>query len=139
MRKLGIIVFVLGLIVVILVTFVNRRYPPGIRVSFYHDDINNNRCSFHLGDYEGGLHGGPCGIGEAVNWSYNVFLSGAGNKFAFENVDVQPINLSDERPITGEVLLDRSNQLVTIALKVRRGTNLIDFKGNGTFKINREP
>ena len=140
MRKLGIAVFILTLIVAALAAVMERAYPPGIKVSGFMEESSNNGCLFQLSDYRGGLHGGPCGIGEAVNWGYDVFLTGAGDEFPFESVDVEPVRLSgDERPTSGQVILDRSNNLVTIDLKVRRGTNLVDFKGNGTFKINRAP
>jgi hypothetical protein len=145
MRKLGTVIFLLVLAVVLALALANHRaHPAGKRVYGYHesasDGTNEPVCFFLVGDFKGGLHMGPCGIGEAVNWSYHIFLSGAGERFPFEKVDVRPDGLGwQERPVAGEVLLDRKKSLVMIALKVVHGKDMEDFIGNGTFDLKKWP
>ena len=145
MRKLGTAVCLLVPAVVIASAVAYRHaHPPGKRVYGYHEGESrgtNEPVSFFLvGGLKGGLHFGPCGPGEAVNWSYRVYLSGAGERFPFEKVDVRPDALGgQERPVAGEVLLDRKKNLVTISLKVEHGKSTEDFIGNGTFDFEKWP
>jgi hypothetical protein len=135
---------VILLLAVVIVVAVASRNPAGKRVYSYHEsasnDTNDPGCFFLVGDFQSGIHIGPCGIGQAVNWSYHIFLSGAGDRFPFERVDVEPDAFYGRvRPISGEVLLDRTKNQVTISLRVAHGTNMEDFVGNGTFTINKTP
>jgi len=129
---------------VIFAVAVASRTLSGKRVYGYHESASNGTneptCFFSVGDFKGGLHIGPCGIGEAVTWSYHVYLSGAGERFPFEKVDVRPDALGgQEHPSAGEVLLDRKKNLVTISLKVGNEKNIQDFIGNGTFDLKKWP
>ncbi len=144
-RKLGIAICLLVLAVVTASTVAyHRAYPPGKRVYGYREGESNGTNEpvsfFRIADFKGGLHFGPCGPGEAVNWAFNVYLSGAGERFPFDKVEVRPEALGwQERPVAGEVLLDRKKNLVTIALKVKYGKSMEDFIGNGTFDLKKSP
>jgi hypothetical protein len=75
-----------------------------------------------------------------VNWSYEVHLAGAGDRFPFQKVDVKSWGTGhQERLVDGEVLLDRKNHLVTISLRVAYAGKPEDFIGNGTFELGKEP
>ena len=143
MRKISVAIPLLVLAGIIAVAVASHT-PAGKRVYGYHesasDGTNEPGCFFLVGDFQGGLHMGPCGIGEAVNWSYHIYLSGAGDRYTFDRMDVEPDALAgQERPSSGEILLDRMKNQVTISLKVAHGTNMEDFIGNGTFTINKKP
>ena len=143
MRKIS-IALLLPLLVAVIAIAVASHTPAGKRVYSYHesasDRTNEPSCFFLVGDFQGGLHIGPCGIGEAVNWSYHIYLSGSGDRFTFDRVEVEDGTLSGrQRLVAGEVFLDRTRNLVTISLKVGRGRNAEDFIGNGTFKFKKEP
>jgi hypothetical protein len=121
-----------------------RAYPAGKRVSDFsegvRDGTNEPVALLRVADYIGGLHVGPCGLSQAVNWGYAISLSGAGERFPFEQVELHPESLGgQERLVDGEVQLDRKAGLVTISLKVARGKGMEDFVGNGTFALTRQP
>jgi hypothetical protein len=143
MRKLGVAILLLVVAAFLSAAVAYYRHPAGKRVYGYHESPGNGtnepNCFFLVGDFRPGLHMGPCGIGEAVNWSYHIYLSGAGERFPFEKVDVSPDALGQERPVAGEVVLDRQKNLVTISLKVARGKGMEDFIGNGTFDFQKWP
>ena len=122
----------------------HRAYPAGKRVSYFSESVSdgtNEPVAFlRVADYIGGLHGGPCGLSQAVNWGYGISLSGAGERFPFEKVELHPESLGDqERLVGGVVQLDRKAGLVTISLKVARAKGTEDFVGNGTFAFTRQP
>jgi hypothetical protein len=141
MRKRGIAILLLVVAALLAAATVcyHGAYPSGKRAERYHESTgggtNEPRCLFVVSDYKGGLHCGPCGIGEAVNWSYYIDLSGVGERFSFQKVDIAGIAPGSERPVAGEVVLDRQKNIVTISLKVARGKSTEDFLGNGTFHL----
>jgi hypothetical protein len=140
MRK-AILLLVLFMIIAVAMA---SRTPAGKRVYGFREDKGNGTNGpiqfFCVGDFKRGLHIGPCGFGEAVNWTYTINLSGAGDRFTFDKVDVEPNELAArEHPSSGEVLLDRTKNQVAISLKMEHGTNIEDFIGNGTFTISKRP
>lgn len=145
MRKRRIAILLLSVTAVAAVAVAyHRAYPSGKRADWFRENAGNGTnapaSDFLISDYKGGLHGGPCGIGEAVNWSYEVHLSGAGDRFPFQKVDVKSWGTGhQERLVDGEVLLDRKNHVVTVSLKVAYAGKLEDFIGNGTFELRKEP
>ena len=143
MRRLSIAILLLVIAVSLIAALAYHRHPAGKRVYGYHESLghgtNQPTCFFLVGDFRPGFHVGPCGIGEAVKWSYHIYLSGAGERFPFEAVDVRPDAFGQERPIAGEVVLDRQKNLVTISLKVAGAKGMEDFIGNGTFDFKKWP
>jgi hypothetical protein len=148
MQKFGITILFLVLAIAAALALVNhhslRTSPAGKRVYGYHEDTGNGTNApeifFEIGEFQSGLHMGPCGFGNAVNWSYHVVLSGASNRFPSETIEVQPSSLDGPVHLArGNVLINRVTNEITIALKVQRGTNIEDFVGNGTFKIDKNP
>jgi hypothetical protein len=117
-------------------------YPGGKRVYQLYDSAGNGtnepECSFRVADFQGGLHMGPCGPGERVNWGYTLYLSGSGERFSFDRIELESDDLlRQERPVGGDVLFDRNGNTLTISLKVAKEKNSDDFVGNGTFKIKK--
>jgi hypothetical protein len=141
MRKL-VIILVAVLLIPLLIMGIVSRVGAGTRVYGFHEIENTDGkagCGFSIGDFKAGYHIGPCGFGRAVNWSYTIFCSGAGDRFAFDKVDVMPVGLGNVKPVGGDVVVDRQKKRVIISLRVAQGAGEAEFVGNGTFAILERP
>jgi hypothetical protein len=143
-KLLSMIVCLLGVVFLLLAAmavYFHFKNPGGKRISGYREYTGmgtNAPCTyFDIADFQRGMHMGPCGFGESVNWEYTISLSGEGDRFLFQNVAISSLSLPvAERIVGGEVDIDRAKNEITLAIKVKSGKKVGDFIGNGTFKLD---
>jgi len=112
------------------------------------DDINRKTqeryCFFDIGEFKRGLYFNihTFGFGTRTpRWLYKITARGSGDVYAFEKVAVEnEMSGPSTTPVVlagGTLVIDRKKRFVRVAFKVSVAGTIEDFKGNGTFKLER--
>jgi len=105
--------------------------------SYRHQPSGVVHYSFQIANYKRGLFFGSCGPStRSLQWEYDIDLAGPGPIYQGEQIAIN----SDGKKIevaSGKIVISSKDQQATIELKVKSGTVVLAFPGNGSHPIKK--